>query len=52
MRCFLPVRVDTLEVLHLEHLDEPCEDVKDTDDCTTLLDTYVYIETAYVALCV
>jgi hypothetical protein len=33
-------------VLHLEHLDEPCEDVKDVDDCTTLLDAFVYIKTS------
>jgi hypothetical protein len=25
---FLSVHVDILEVLHLKHLDEPCEDVK------------------------
>jgi hypothetical protein len=42
--------VDTSEVLHLEHLDEPCEDVKDADDCTALLDAFVYIETSSTAL--
>jgi hypothetical protein len=42
--------VDTSEVLHLEHLDEPCEDVKDTGDYTALLDAFVYIETSSAAL--
>jgi hypothetical protein len=42
--------VDTLEVLHLEHWDEPCKDVKDADDCTALLDALVYIETSSAAL--
>jgi hypothetical protein len=42
--------VDTSEVLHLEHLDEPCEDVKVTGDCTALLDAFVYIETSSAAL--
>jgi hypothetical protein len=42
--------VDTSEVLHLEHWDELCEDVKDADDCTTLLDVFVYIETSSSAL--
>jgi hypothetical protein len=37
--------VDTSEVLHLEH-----EDVKDADDCTALLDAFVYIETSSAAL--
>jgi hypothetical protein len=42
--------VDTSEVLHLEHLDELCEDVKDVGDCTALLDAFVYIETPSAAL--
>ena len=37
-------------MLHLEHLDEPCEDVKDAGDCTALLDAFVYIETSSAAL--
>jgi hypothetical protein len=31
---------------------EPHEDAEDTDDCTTLLDVFVYIETTFAALCV
>jgi hypothetical protein len=50
MRRFLPVHVDTSEVLHLEHLDELGEDVKDVGDCMTLLDAFVYIETSSTAL--
>jgi hypothetical protein len=42
--------VDTSEVLHLEHLGEPCEDVKGAGDCTALLDAFVYIETSSAAL--
>jgi hypothetical protein len=42
--------VDTSEVLHLEHLDEPCEAVKDVGDCTALLDAFVYIEMSSAAL--
>jgi hypothetical protein len=38
--------VDTSEVLHLEHYDEPGKDVKDADDYTALLDMFVYIETS------
>jgi hypothetical protein len=42
--------VDTSEVLHLEYLDEPREDLKDAGDCTALLDAFVYIETSSAAL--
>jgi hypothetical protein len=42
--------VDTLEVLHLEHQDEPHEDVKVAGDCTALLDAFIYIETSFAAL--
>ena len=46
-RRFLPIRVDTLEVLHLEHKDEPHEGDGRTDDLTTArhyCDAYDYIE--------
>jgi hypothetical protein len=42
--------VDTSKVLHLEHLDRPREDVKVADDCTALLDAFVYIEASSAAL--
>jgi hypothetical protein len=45
MRRFLPVRVDTSEVL-----DKPREDVKVAGECTTLLDAFVYIETSSAVL--
>jgi predicted protein tyrosine phosphatase len=44
---FLPVRVDTSEVLHLEHKDEPHEGDEWTDNLATArhyYDTYDYIE--------
>ena len=44
---FLPVRVDTSEVLHLEHKDEPHEANRRTDDFATArhcYDAYDYIE--------
>ena len=44
---FLPVHVDTSEVLHLEHKDEPHEGDEWTDDLTTArhcYDTFNYIE--------
>ena len=44
---FLPVRVDTSEVLHLEHKDEPHEGDGRMDDLTTTwhcYDTFDYIE--------
>jgi hypothetical protein len=44
---FLPVRVDTSEVLHLEHKDEPHEGDERTDDLATArhcYDAYDYIE--------
>ena len=47
VRRFLPVRVDTLEVLHLEHKDEPHEGDGRTDDLTTArhyYNVYDYIE--------
>jgi hypothetical protein len=31
---------------------KPSEDVKNTGDCMTLLDVFVYIETSSAALCV
>ena len=43
---FLPVRVDTLEVLHLEHKDEPHEGEGRTNDLATTrhcYDAYDYI---------
>ena len=46
-KCFLPVRVDTSEVLHLEHKDEPHEGDGQTDDLATArhcYDTFDYIE--------
>ena len=46
-QCFLPVRVDTLEVLHLEHKDEPHKGDGQTDDLATAwhcYDVYDYIE--------
>ena len=46
-QCFLPVRVDTSEVLHLEHKDEPYEGDGWTDDLATTwhcYDTFDYIE--------
>ena len=46
-RRFLPVRVDTSEVLHLEHKDEPYEGDRCTDDLATTqhcYDTYDYIK--------
>jgi hypothetical protein len=42
--------VDTSEVLHLEHYDEPREDVKDVGDYTTMFDAFIYIETTSTAL--
>ena len=47
VQCFLPVRVDTSEVLHLEHKDEPHEGDGRTDDLATgrhCYDVYDYIE--------
>ena len=47
VRRFLPVRVDTSEVLHLEHKDEPHEGGGRTDDLATArhcYDAYDYIE--------
>ena len=44
---FLPVRVDTLEVLHLEHKDEPHEGDGQTDDLAIAqhcYDAFDYIE--------
>ena len=44
---FLPVHVDTLEVLHLEHKDEPHEGDGRTDNLTTArhyYDAFDYIE--------
>ena len=44
---FLPVRVDTSEVLHLEHKDEPHEGDGRTDDLATArhcYDAFDYIE--------
>ena len=44
---FLPVRVDTSEVLHLEHKDELHEGDERTDDLATArhcYDAYNYIE--------
>jgi hypothetical protein len=44
---FHPVHVDTSEVLHLEHKDEPYEGDEQTDNLTTArhcYDTYDYIE--------
>ena len=44
---FLPIRVDTLEVLHLEHKDEPHERDGRKDDHATArhcYDAYDYIE--------
>ena len=46
-QCFLPVRVDTSEVLHLEHKDEPHEGDRWTDDLATArhyYDMFDYIE--------
>ena len=46
-RRFLPVRVDTLEVLHLEHKYEPHEGDGQTDDLATAqhcYDMFDYIE--------
>ena len=46
-RRFLPVRVDTSEVLHLEHKDEPHEGDGRTDNLATArhcYDTFNYIE--------
>ena len=46
-RRFLPVRVDTSELLHLEHKDEPYEGDGRTDDLATTrhcYDAYDYIE--------
>jgi hypothetical protein len=44
---FLPVRVDTSKVLHLEHKDEPQKGDEQTDDLATAwhcYDAYDYIE--------
>ena len=52
---FLPIRVDTLEVLHLEHKDEPHEGDGQTDDLTTIrhcYDAFDYIESLPLHLCV
>ena len=52
---FLPVRVDTSEVLHLEHKDEPHEGDGRTDDLATArhyYDVYDYIESLPLHLCV
>jgi hypothetical protein len=38
-RRFLPVHVDTSKVLHLQHLNEPCDDVKNVGDCSTRTST-------------
>ena len=46
-RRFLPVRVDTSEVLHLEHKDEPHKGDGHTDDLATTrhcYNVYDYIE--------
>ena len=46
-RRFLPVHVDTSELLHLEHKDEPHEGDRHTDDLATAwhcYDAYDYIE--------
>ena len=46
-QCFLPVRVDTSEVLHLEHKDEPHEGDGCTDDLATArhcYDAFDYME--------
>ena len=46
-RCFLPVRVDTSELLHLEPKDEPHEGDGRMDDLATArhcYDAYDYIE--------
>ena len=55
VRRFLPVRVDTSEVLHLEHKDEPHEGDGRTDDLATArhyYDVYDYIESLPLHLCV
>ena len=52
---FLPVRVDTSEVLHLVHKDEPHEENGRTDDLATArhcYDAYDYIESIPLHLCV
>ena len=52
-RRFLPVRVDTSEVLHLEHKDEPHEGDERTDDLATVrhcYDAYDYIESLLLHL--
>ena len=54
-RRFLPVRVDTSEVLHLEHKDEPHEGDGWTDDLATArhcYDAFEYIESLLLHLCI
>ena len=54
-RCFLPVRVDTSEVLHLEHKDEPHEGDGRTDELATArhcYDAFDYIKSLPLHLCV
>ena len=54
-RRFLPVRVDTSEVLHLEHKDEPHEGDEWMDDLATAwhyYDAFDYIESLPLHLCV
>ena len=54
-RRFLPVCVDTSEVLHLEHKDEPHEWDGRTDDFATAwhcFNAYDYIESLPLHLCV
>jgi len=52
-RRFLPIRVDTLEVLHLEHKDEPHEGDGCTNDLATAwhcYDAYDYIKSLLLHL--